>query len=714
MIAFSIKTKSQKIFIELLCASTSLSIVFAITCLKYGLTESAAWKVPSLYQDDALYILALFTAASRHECIPYTSFIVSTLGAPFSGNWNDYPVTSPGLLLFCGFISKWFGLGFASNATLVLAHIVSASAMYICLRLVGSARTWSIVFSICLGLAPFLFGRGLTHIVLTFAYAVPITLAIGLLVYRKGSGFLSGWRLAAVLAISFYFGGIFPYYTAFFLMVMAFAGLYCFFNERKIPSVFPFFLIAAATFSHFFLLTEPFREYARENGSNEFAVSRFYSNLQVCALRPVELFLPGSGSRIPILKQLSAFYENQDIFRNKFDSSESMAAYMGLPAILGFCLLCCMTAYFIFTRHQQLISGWFWLISFFMAFAVVGGLNGFLGFGKFFLLRSSNRVSIYILAASLFFLAILLTRWKKKIHVFLELCIALMMISLAVFEALPVGESLRFHSEKMMKSDQDLVFKLESTMPNGAMIFNYPVTDFPESGTYAFLRPYLFTNKLRFSSGSVKGRARESWQHDVEKLPSEQMIGELQKIGFSGVLVYKGSDLSEDQKEKSQQFLEVTRKLPNLKIESSDGDFVFVRLFPDENARFPKINPQFLSAWWPPEIHPRGLDSSMLASSARWCAQKTGEVEIFNEQKTSKSLVISGKLLSANNARLEISSRGKILQAIDLKANVPQAVSIDLPNLFPGATRLRFQSNAMPILSEGRKFNFAFVLDGNL
>ena len=711
MIPLLTKTKSRKIFIELLCASTSLSIVFAITCLKNGLTESGDWNVPTLYQDDALHWFAFFRAISAGECLPYSSFIISNLGAPFNGNWNDFPMSLPLLMLVGGGITKLFGFGVASNVILVFAHLVSALAMYVCLRIARSARIWALVFSICFGLAPFLFSRGFTHVNITFAYSVPIAMTIGLLLYQKGSTFLRGWRLFVILAISFYFGGIFPYYTAFFLMIMAFAGLFCLFTEKRISSILPFILIAACTFANFFLVTEPFRQYARENGPNEFAVSRFYSNLQVCALRPVELFLPGSGSHIPILKQMSAFYENQDVFRKNFGSSESMAAYMGLPAILGFCLLCCMTSYFIFTRRQQLISGWFWFISFFMAFAVVGGLNGFLGLGKFFLLRSSNRVSIYILAACLFFMAILLTRWKKKIPVFIQLCIALLMVGLAIFEALPSGELLRVHNEKTMESDQELVFKLESIMPNGSMIFNYPVIDFPESGNYAFLRPYLFTDKLRFSSGSNKGRSRETWQNEVEKLSPTKMIEELEKLGFGGILVYVGSDLPDEQNQKSIQFLEATRNLTNLKIESHTGDFVFVRINPDKSPQLPTIKPQFLSTWWPPEIHPRGLDSSMLAPSARWCAQKTGEVEVFNEQKTSKTFALRGVLMAPNDARIEISARGKVIQIVNLIANVPQGVSIDLPNALPGATRLKFQSSIMPIISDGRKFNFALLLD---
>ena len=708
---YIMKTRLQKIFIELLWIFTGLCLVFGITCLKYDLIDSWSWHVPALYQDDAIPMLALFKAASVGEYIPYKSIIFENLGAPFSGNWNDYPFTGPVLIVFAGFLSNLFGLGFASNAVLLIAHLVSALSMYVCLRLAGSVRIWALVFSICFGLCPFLFARGFTHIVLTFAYSVPIALLIGLMIYRKGSAFLSGWRLFFVLVLSFYLGGIFTYYTAFYLIVMAFAGLYCFCNERKVSCLLPFILIAVLTFTNFFLLTEPLREYAREHGPNEFGVSRFYSNLQVCALRPIELFLPGSGSQIPVLKQLSAFYENQDIFQNRFEASESMAAYMGIPAIFGFCVLMCMTGYFIFTRRQQMISGWFWVVGFFMAFAVVGGLNGFLGLGKFFLLRSSNRVSIYIVAACLFFFAILLTRWKKNIPQPLLICFALILVGFAVFEALPTGESMRPSTEKRLNSDREMVAKLDADLPQGAMIFNYPVIDFPESGTYSFLRPYLFSEDLRFSSGSVKGRARESWQHEIEKLPPNQMIDSLQKIGFSGILVYKGRSVPEKMRERSLLFLEAIRAMPNSKLESSDGDFVFIRLVPDEFPQLPKIKPQFLSAWWPAENRPSFADAVNLPIGSKWCAQKFGEVEIFNEMDKPQAMNTTGIMFSPQDSIIQISIGKESLKTLVLKANIPEVVNIQLPALKPGASRLIFKSNRNPIICNGRKFNFALAFN---
>jgi phosphoglycerol transferase len=68
------------------------------------------------------------------------------------------------------------------------------------------------------------------------------------------------------------------------------------------------------------------------------------------------------------------------------------------------------------------------------------------------------------------------------------------------------------------------------------------VIDFPESplrtlGPYDHLRPYLFTRQLRFSFGSMKGRPREQWQHDIEKLSLSESIDEMKRRGFSALYV---------------------------------------------------------------------------------------------------------------------------------------------------------------------------------
>ena len=48
---------------------------------------------------------------------------------------------------------------------------------------------------------------------------------------------------------------------------------------------------------------------------------------------------------------------------------------------------------------------------------------------------------------------------------------------------------------------------------------------------------YLTTKTLRFSFGSVRGRTREAWQWEAEKMPPAEMAATLEKYGFSAVYI---------------------------------------------------------------------------------------------------------------------------------------------------------------------------------
>jgi phosphoglycerol transferase len=65
----------------------------------------------------------------------------------------------------------------------------------------------------------------------------------------------------------------------------------------------------------------------------------------------------------------------------------------------------------------------------------------------------------------------------------------------------------------------------------------YPDSPLRDVLAYDHLRPYLFTQHLRFSFGSMKGRPREEWQHDVAKLSLPDSIAEIKGRGFSALYV---------------------------------------------------------------------------------------------------------------------------------------------------------------------------------
>jgi phosphoglycerol transferase len=114
---------------------------------------------------------------------------------------------------------------------------------------------------------------------------------------------------------------------------------------------------------------------------------------------------------------------------------------------------------------------------------------------------------------------------------------------------------------RQVTADREFTAKMEEALPAGAMVFQLPVMDFPESPAqgvppYDHFRPYIFSNDLRFSFGSHKGREREKWQPAVqaklfEGASLDQQAGkimvneanariaveELKRLGFSAIYI---------------------------------------------------------------------------------------------------------------------------------------------------------------------------------
>lgn len=717
MIETSFKDHKVKfVSTELFIAMVAVSIVVISAIFHDGLIHKQKWVEFPGYQNDSLSVLAGMKAAQSGDYKIFRSFQISSLGAPYIANWDDFPAMDPLLLLFEGFLTSCFGLALGANILILFGHIITTVSMYVSLRYVACSRSWSCIFAIVFGLAPFLFIRGFDHIVLTYAHSVPIICALAFLFVSDKLIFANRWRFFILCVISIYLGTIFIYYTVVYIQVLFAAIIYDFVNRKNLFSIWFYLLLTALVFTGFILDVSQSLIYCFQYGKNYFAINRAYGNLQVDALRPIELFLPGSGSHVPILKELSTFYENQDIFRNHFKYSESMDAYLGLVGCVAFIVLMAITCYYVITKQQQQISGWFWFVLWFLTFSVVGGINEILGLAKIYFFRASNRMSIFILAACLFFLAQLLTKKSRQWPHFTTVIISLLIITLTLYETFPqplLPLEGKNKITRLVESDQKLVQQLESIMPKGAMIFDYPVIDFPESGTYAFLRPYLWSHNLHFSFGSIKGRSRELWQKDIAELPPDEIFNKLQQYGFSGVLIYSGEDLSPEDKKKAELLLGFIKSKQMPLISSELGDFNFVSIQPDAHPCLPVSRPLFLENWWDKSIQP--IESNLPDNIPEnqipiWASQQFAEIEIYNEEQNVRNFVFSGEIYSLTDCDMKIDIKDKILWESSLGKNKWTYFKTSPISLQEGALRLKFSSNKASIMQQNRKFNFGLKI----
>jgi hypothetical protein len=265
---------------------------------------------------------------------------------------------------------------------------------------------------------------------------------------------------------------------------------------------------------------------------------RNYGSTERYALKPIELVLPPAWHRWEAL----AFFGHRYARWSEWRSGESFMTYLGIVGIAGLIWLAVTSLRAILRRQRvpgaALPAGWV------LAFSSVGGLTNIVAFFTgLVVFRATNRFSIFISAIVLMFLVSRLTRWWASRPRWLSLAAAAVVAAFGLADQLPPGPGLEKQRRiaERIASDRELGQMLEGRLPPGAMVFQLPVMMFPEApptyqlGDYEHFRPYLATQSLRFSYGSLKGRSRGRWQRDAESLPTQQFVEKLERYGFAAL-----------------------------------------------------------------------------------------------------------------------------------------------------------------------------------
>jgi hypothetical protein len=161
---------------------------------------------------------------------------------------------------------------------------------------------------------------------------------------------------------------------------------------------------------------------------------------------------------------------------------------------------------------------------------------------------------------------------------------AALVAAVAVADQVPLRasrEALR-KTQVAVAGDEAFVAALESSLPPSAMLFMLPLVEFPEgravlgAGEYEHLRPYLHARRLRFSFGADKGRARESWQIETASLPPAEMVTDLERYGFAGILL----DRRAYPRNAADLLADMAAAGRRVTLSHTAGDYVFVPLDP--------------------------------------------------------------------------------------------------------------------------------------
>jgi len=280
-------------------------------------------------------------------------------------------------------------------------------------------------------------------------------------------------------------------------------------------------------------------------GPNSGALVREYKWLEIYGLKIVDLFIPTAAHRFDPFAAFAAAHRAAAPLLNEG------AGYLGIIGILSLAWLVATAVRALVERRADDVPPAFWQVSWIVVMFGTGGLNAVLGALGMTIFRGGCRYSVVILAIAILFAAKRAGPWLggragRPYSALVGWGCAAVLCLLVGWDQVPrpPTASVREATIRQIDSDREFVRQTDSLLPAGAMVFQLPIMEFPESpqpgmGPYDQLRPYCLGSRLHWSFGTVKGRPREAWLRELSTKDIGGVIAELRSRGFVAVVVHR-------------------------------------------------------------------------------------------------------------------------------------------------------------------------------
>ena len=490
--------------------------------------------------------------------------LIRELGAPFDGNWTDRPSIEEVNVFLLGVAAKAFGLFAGLNVSLLLGHLLAAATFFLVARHLDCSQLWAFTGALAFGLAPYIFAQSPHHITVAYAWHVPLFLLVWKWVSTEPGIEWRSQRFWWAIGIAILTGLQNVYYTNILCQLTLLGAAILYWQNRSRPALKSALAVIGAAAAAFALMNVDTWTYKAVYGPNQGALVREYKWLEIYGLKLVDLVVPPVTHHSELFSKFAAAHRAAAPLQDE-------GSYLGLVGIAALGLLAFAAIADVVKRRADTIPMATWQVLWIVLCFSTGGLNSILGAFGFTLFRTGCRYSIVILAIVLLYAAQRLTTWQREAEsapdgggkgLFFKVA-AVLLCGLILWDQVPRAPTAAQTSEiaRQVEADREFVGKMEETLAPGAMVFQLPVMDFPESPLpgvppYDHFRPYLYSKQLRFSFGSMKGREREKWQQQLQNVlvagaaPDQEAqkirfntdnvrraVDELKKLGFAAIYI---------------------------------------------------------------------------------------------------------------------------------------------------------------------------------
>lgn len=500
------------------------------------------------------------------------------LAAPFAQHFRDWPL--PDILhLFVARFLALFSDNWAAvmNVMFILTFPLAAiTACWVLCRF-GVPRVLAAVLGVLYAVLPYHMVRGVDHLFLSGYYMVPLGAWLAMSILEGADLFPRESKLRSARTVVFcvLIAMSSAYYATFTILFVAAAAVARFLVVRKVRDVVVAGVVAVLLVATVAVDTIPTILYHRENGPNLLAAKRDPQESDLYGLKLAHMLMPGPGHRI------DAFED----FRNRYFAQfplpgEGGGAALGVVGSVGLLYLLGLSVVNLVTRRRDddndddhsdnrddddrvgvaevaevaearnvarrrhlallAVTG--------LVVATIGGLTTFIVMLVSTQIRGWNRISIFLgffaLAAVGLVLDAVIRRGPPRRHSALLASAAALVLLVGVADQtsaywVPPYDAL----EAEFLPDQAYFAEIERRLPPGAKVYQLPRLQFPEANAvgdlepYELLRPYLHTERVRWSFGGIKGRLGSQWQDRLAAPGSEAFVFDIVAAGFDAVYI---------------------------------------------------------------------------------------------------------------------------------------------------------------------------------
>ena len=558
----------------LICIITMLFMLFAFSGINYF-----SFAAPLFYAYDGVFSLGIVKGILENHSI----WLNPHLGFPNGYIGYDFPMTESFHFLLIMLLGSVFGHDpiIITNLFYLLSFVLAVWSSLWVLRYYKLSYPLALAGAIVFTFLPYHFYRSTMHLFLSSYFTIPLWCAVITTIYQTGRIKLHSnniLNILFILLLSYVLSSTGIYYTffgCFFLICVAIIA----WSERRTSAAIISLAFIALAVCFILLQLAPSVLYHAQHGANPLAAVRSPVQTEIYGLRIAHLLLPAEYNRISFLANISNRY-NQ-IFVSGLN--ESIYSHLGLISSCGFILLLLM----IFIPRKFPDNAQLKLISKLNLLAVLfATTSGFAVLFSFFvtdMIRSVNRISVFIAFFAIFMVLYLLQSaiYKHKMKPIVSWLIALIVIYAAAADQIDPHAFDNRGAINAMVSDRQFATNIEKILPNGSAVFQLPYMDFPEPqifpgtmGTYEPMSLYLYSQDLYWSYGATRGRAIDNWDKATAELPTKAMLVKLKSAGYNGLVV----DLN-GYSDKGQRLVqELNIELGGIGLTSLDKHYIFYSL----------------------------------------------------------------------------------------------------------------------------------------